>query len=191
MYTCSCSYMYRCNNEHIQYTCMYIVHCMHASVCIVTRVIIVYTCYIHTVACIFSLAMYMYMYICRHRQYICTCTCMYICCCIHVCTCTCMYMYMYVHVHVCTFVVVYMYVYVHCICINFVVVQCTLNSPNISMLPPTGAISVRSEEAPEEEKRNQWTELEIRGPIKNLSPELWKLTHLTALFLNDNNLQVH
>ena len=43
----------------------------------------------------------------------------------------------------------------------------------------------------EEEKRNQWTELEIRGPIKNLSPELWKLTHLTALFLNDNNLQVY
>ena len=47
------------------------------------------------------------------------------------------------------------------------------------------------DEAGEEEKRIHWTELEIRGPIKNLSPELWKLTHLTALFLNDNNLQVY
>ena len=46
------------------------------------------------------------------------------------------------------------------------------------------------EEPPEEEKKNTWTELEIRGPIKNLSPELWNMTHLTALFLNDNNLQV-
>ena len=52
------------------------------------------------------------------------------------------------------------------------------------------AIPGAREEAGEEEKRNHWTELEIRGPIKNLSPELWKLTHLTALFLNDNNLQV-
>lgn len=39
-------------------------------------------------------------------------------------------------------------------------------------------------------KKSYWTELEIRGPIKNLSPELWTFTHLTALFLNDNNLQV-
>ena len=39
-------------------------------------------------------------------------------------------------------------------------------------------------------KRSHWTELEIRGPIRNLSPELWTFTHLTALFLNDNNLQV-
>ena len=54
----------------------------------------------------------------------------------------------------------------------------------------TGAMTVRGEEVVEEEKRNQWTEMEIRGPIKNLSPELWKLTHLTALFLSDNNLQV-
>ncbi len=42
----------------------------------------------------------------------------------------------------------------------------------------------------EAEKKSYWSELEIRGPIKNLSPELWTFTHLTALFLNDNNLQV-
>ena len=51
--------------------------------------------------------------------------------------------------------------------------------------------SLLSQEEGEEEKKTFWTQLEIRGPIKNLSPELWKLTHLTALFLNDNNLQVH
>ena len=48
-----------------------------------------------------------------------------------------------------------------------------------------------SREEEEEGKKPQWTELEIRGPIKNLSPELWKLTYLTALFLKDNNLQVY
>ncbi len=42
----------------------------------------------------------------------------------------------------------------------------------------------------EAEKKSYWSELEIRGPIKNLSPELWTFTHLTSLFLNDNNLQV-
>ncbi len=40
------------------------------------------------------------------------------------------------------------------------------------------------------DKKSYWSELEIRGPIKNLSPDLWTFTHLTALFLNDNNLQV-
>lgn len=56
---------------------------------------------------------------------------------------------------------------------------------------PPGGTTAHVEEVQEEEKRSQWTELEIRGPIKNLSPEIWKLTHLTALFLNDNNLQVY
>lgn len=31
--------------------------------------------------------------------------------------------------------------------------------------------------------------MEIRGPIKNLSSDLWTFTHLTSLYLNDNNLQ--
>ncbi|EGT40060.1 hypothetical protein CAEBREN_19479 [Caenorhabditis brenneri] len=34
-----------------------------------------------------------------------------------------------------------------------------------------------------------WTELEIHGKVKNLSPALWQLTHLSCLFLNNNNLQ--
>jgi CCR4-NOT transcription complex subunit 6 len=38
-------------------------------------------------------------------------------------------------------------------------------------------------------KKNVWTGLELRGPIKNLSPVLWTFTHLTTLYLNDNNLQ--
>ncbi|GAB6028527.1 CCR4-NOT transcription complex subunit 6-like, variant 2 [Chamberlinius hualienensis] len=37
-------------------------------------------------------------------------------------------------------------------------------------------------------KKTHWPELEITGPICNLSPELWKLRHLTSLYLNDNNL---
>ncbi|EFP08483.1 hypothetical protein GCK72_014289 [Caenorhabditis remanei] len=35
----------------------------------------------------------------------------------------------------------------------------------------------------------RWTELEIHGKVKNLSPSLWQLTHLSALFLNNNQLQ--
>ncbi|XP_041364151.1 CCR4-NOT transcription complex subunit 6-like isoform X2 [Gigantopelta aegis] len=37
-------------------------------------------------------------------------------------------------------------------------------------------------------KKSSWTELEICGPVRNLGPELWKLRHLTSLYLNDNNL---
>lgn len=37
-------------------------------------------------------------------------------------------------------------------------------------------------------KKSHWTELEITAPIRNLSPTLWQLDFLTALFLNDNNL---
>lgn len=37
-------------------------------------------------------------------------------------------------------------------------------------------------------KTTSWPELEITGTIKNLSPALWKLQHLTALYLNDNSL---
>lgn len=38
-------------------------------------------------------------------------------------------------------------------------------------------------------KQTRWAELEIRGTVRNISPELWKLQHLTALFLCNNNLQ--
>ncbi|KAM7449063.1 CCR4-NOT transcription complex subunit 6-like [Porites harrisoni] len=37
-------------------------------------------------------------------------------------------------------------------------------------------------------KKSKWTELEITATIRNLSPTLWQLDFLTALFLNDNNL---
>lgn len=37
-------------------------------------------------------------------------------------------------------------------------------------------------------KKSYWPELEITGSIRNLSPNLWQLTHLTALYLNDNSL---
>jgi CCR4-NOT transcription complex subunit 6 len=37
-------------------------------------------------------------------------------------------------------------------------------------------------------KKSQWPELEITGSVRSLSPALWKMTHLTCLYLNDNNL---
>ncbi|XP_067004645.1 CCR4-NOT transcription complex subunit 6-like [Anabrus simplex] len=37
-------------------------------------------------------------------------------------------------------------------------------------------------------KKSHWPELEITGTIRNLSPNLWQLTHLTSLYLNDNSL---
>lgn len=37
-------------------------------------------------------------------------------------------------------------------------------------------------------RTTNWPELEINGSIKNLSPSIWKLTHLTALYINDNHL---
>lgn len=35
----------------------------------------------------------------------------------------------------------------------------------------------------------QWTALEVTGGVRNLAPALWDMTHLTALYLNDNSLQ--
>ncbi|RWS24178.1 CCR4-NOT transcription complex subunit 6-like protein [Leptotrombidium deliense] len=37
-------------------------------------------------------------------------------------------------------------------------------------------------------KKSHWPELEITGTIRNLSPALWQMCHLTSLYLNDNNL---
>ncbi|XP_072038370.1 CCR4-NOT transcription complex subunit 6-like [Amphiura filiformis] len=37
-------------------------------------------------------------------------------------------------------------------------------------------------------KKPHWEELEIVGTIRNLSPQLWGLNFLTALYLNNNNL---
>ncbi|XP_018560799.1 CCR4-NOT transcription complex subunit 6-like [Anoplophora glabripennis] len=38
-------------------------------------------------------------------------------------------------------------------------------------------------------KKSYWTELEITGTIRNLSPNLFQMTHLTALYLKNNCLQ--
>ncbi|KAF6213847.1 hypothetical protein GE061_011571 [Apolygus lucorum] len=37
-------------------------------------------------------------------------------------------------------------------------------------------------------KKSNWSEMEITGTIRNLSPQIWEWTHLTALYLNDNCL---
>ncbi|RZC35868.1 LRR 8 domain containing protein, partial [Asbolus verrucosus] len=38
-------------------------------------------------------------------------------------------------------------------------------------------------------KKSFWTELEITGTIRNLSSNLFQMTHLTALYLKNNSLQ--
>ncbi|KAK9879017.1 hypothetical protein WA026_003830 [Henosepilachna vigintioctopunctata] len=38
-------------------------------------------------------------------------------------------------------------------------------------------------------KKSSWTELEITGTIRSLSPNLFKMSFLTALFLKNNSLQ--
>lgn len=48
---------------------------------------------------------------------------------------------------------------------------------------------IMSKEEQEKGRNARWTGLEMRGPIKNLSPSLWTFQHLTALYLNDNSLQ--
>ncbi|XP_039275612.1 LOW QUALITY PROTEIN: CCR4-NOT transcription complex subunit 6 [Nilaparvata lugens] len=37
-------------------------------------------------------------------------------------------------------------------------------------------------------KKTHWSELEITGNVKTLSPQLWQLSYLTALYMNDNSL---
>ena len=37
-------------------------------------------------------------------------------------------------------------------------------------------------------EKKEWTELEVVGSVRNLSPKLWTFTNLIALYLNDNKL---
>lgn len=37
-------------------------------------------------------------------------------------------------------------------------------------------------------KKSYWSEMEITGNVRNLSPSLWQFTHLTALYMTDNSL---
>uniref|UniRef100_A0A915C2Z7 poly(A)-specific ribonuclease n=1 Tax=Parascaris univalens TaxID=6257 RepID=A0A915C2Z7_PARUN len=47
---------------------------------------------------------------------------------------------------------------------------------------------IMTEEELAQGKQPRWTELEIHGRVKNVSPGLWQMTSLTALFLNGNAL---
>ncbi|XP_002730926.1 CCR4-NOT transcription complex subunit 6-like [Saccoglossus kowalevskii] len=53
---------------------------------------------------------------------------------------------------------------------------------------PRRAYKIMSAEEVASGKPSHWPELEINGIVKNLSPELWTLHHLTSLYLNGNNL---
>ncbi|XP_021915890.1 CCR4-NOT transcription complex subunit 6-like [Zootermopsis nevadensis] len=53
---------------------------------------------------------------------------------------------------------------------------------------PRRAHTIMSSEDAAAGKKSHWPELEITGTIRNLSPNLWHLTHLTSLYLNDNCL---
>ena len=47
----------------------------------------------------------------------------------------------------------------------------------------------KGEESDEKQVQpTSWTELEIVGSTRNLSPTLWTFTHLTALYLRDNGI---
>jgi len=37
-------------------------------------------------------------------------------------------------------------------------------------------------------KKSHWEELEITGSVRNVSPQLWQLSFLTSLYLNNNCL---
>lgn len=37
-------------------------------------------------------------------------------------------------------------------------------------------------------EKKEWTELEVVGSVRNISPKLWTFTNLVALYLNDNKL---
>lgn len=69
----------------------------------------------------------------------------------------------------------------------------SLTANMLKEIAPTGVMSSigSGEEEAEEsaKKRTIWTELEVYGNSKNLSPKLWTLTHLTGLYLSENGIQ--
>lgn len=69
------------------------------------------------------------------------------------------------------------------------VMALSLNTGDRPLERPKRTYRIMSKEAQEKGRSCQWRGLEIRGPIRNLSPALWTFTHLTALYLNDNSLQ--
>jgi len=53
---------------------------------------------------------------------------------------------------------------------------------------PRRTYTIMSQDDISHGKKSTWFELEITGTIRNLSPSLWQLSHLTSLYLNNNNL---
>ncbi|XP_042580358.1 CCR4-NOT transcription complex subunit 6-like isoform X1 [Cyprinus carpio] len=53
---------------------------------------------------------------------------------------------------------------------------------------PRRLYTIMSAEEVASGKKSHWTELEISGRVRSLSSSLWTLTHLTALYINNNNL---
>jgi len=53
---------------------------------------------------------------------------------------------------------------------------------------PRRTYTIMSQDDIAQGKKSSWFELEITGTIRNLSPSLWQLSHLTSLYLNNNNL---
>lgn len=47
---------------------------------------------------------------------------------------------------------------------------------------------ILSDEELAQGKQTRWMEMEIHGKVRNIAPSLWNLQHLTALFLNGNQL---
>ena len=46
----------------------------------------------------------------------------------------------------------------------------------------------KGEETEEKQSTNTWTEIEIVGNTRNISPTLWTFTYLTGLYLRDNGI---
>lgn len=53
---------------------------------------------------------------------------------------------------------------------------------------PRRTHSIMSPEDVSQGKKSQWPELEITGSVRCLSPALFKMNHLTCLYMNNNNL---
>ncbi|CAG0912492.1 unnamed protein product [Notodromas monacha] len=53
---------------------------------------------------------------------------------------------------------------------------------------PRRTYTIMTEEEIASGKKSEWHELDIQGNVKNLSPTLWTYTHLTCLYLYDNQL---
>lgn len=65
-----------------------------------------------------------------------------------------------------------------------------LSRTDLDILERNRSYSLLTNEDVAKGKSTNWPELEISGGLRNLSPSVWKLTHLTALYLNDNCIKI-